>query len=511
MNNDTNQIEKPSAKTIKSAVARLGKLEWEDYLSRRVEEAQGLDIPRSELDALVKRERGEKRGDDKAGRKLTLRDIEPWDEEVDGATLLDEIATTYRRYVVMSKYDADAATLWTIHSHAIDAAHFTARLFITSPDKRCGKSRLLQIIGRVVRRPVRTSNVSVASFFRIIEAIQPTLLVDEADSFTKDNDELRGVINGGYERGNPILRTVPVGDTFEVREFPTWAAVVIAGIGKLASTIEDRSIILRLERKRRDEDVLRLRMDRTPDLDGLARMAARWASDNLPALRDADPDMPSALNDRAADIWRALIAIADVVGGDWSQRARHAAVAISGDHASDDQSSAVQLLSDLRDFTNEQSGHGFRTEDILCRLHALDDRPWPYWGRSRRPINAKQLSDILRPYRVRPGTIRFREQPAKGYKRSDLESAFSRYLPPAPVTPLQPIENKHESDISTRYNGEDVTPGKSPKPLEFLPCNGVTSGKAETEAGDVARPQRQSLGPQLLPPGPPSGRCNGPR
>ena len=76
-------------------------------------------------------------------------------------------------------------------------------------------------------------------------------------------------------------------------------------------------------------------------------MAARWAADQLDALRDADPAVPESVFNRAADNWRPLLAIADAAGGEWPERARNAAVALAAEYT--DESRRVQLLADIAD------------------------------------------------------------------------------------------------------------------------------------------------------------------
>jgi hypothetical protein len=134
-----------------------------------------------------------------------------------------------------------------------------------------------------------------------------------SDSFLAGNEELRGIINSGHCRANSaVLRTIELPDGHEVREFDVWGAVAIAAIGKLPATIEDGSIKAGLYRRRRDEEVERLRLDRLDEFVPIARRCARWAADHMAQLDRADPLVPGELHDRAADNWRPLLAIADL-------------------------------------------------------------------------------------------------------------------------------------------------------------------------------------------------------
>jgi hypothetical protein len=243
---------------------------------------------------------------------------------VDGAELLDALAKAIRRYVVLDQREADAVALWALATHAFDAFFILPRLFITAPEKGCGKSTLLDVLSRLVPRPLGASSITAAALFRTIEAARPTLLLDEADTYARDNEDLRGVLDAGHRRDGAVIRTV--GEDHEPRRFSAWAPVALAAIGHLPGTIEDRSIIVRMRRRRPDEQVSTLRGDRASELEELVRKMARWAKDHAEALGAADPGMPASIYNRAADNWRPLLAAADATGGEWPERARRAAI-----------------------------------------------------------------------------------------------------------------------------------------------------------------------------------------
>jgi hypothetical protein len=247
------------------------------------------------------------------GRPLDLPDPEPWTEPVDGAELLNEVAAAIRRYVVLASVEADTVALWVLGVHAFDAWIIFPRLFVTAPEKRCGKTTLLDVLSRLVPRPLTVSSITPAALFRTIEAARPTLLLDEADTYVRDNKDLRSMINDGHRRDGTVVRTV--GDNHDPRRFSVWAPIALAAIGRLHGTNEDRAIAIRLHRRRSDEPVQPLRLDRTSELDAMARKMARWARDHMPALAMADPLMPDGIYNRAADNWRPLLTIADAAGG----------------------------------------------------------------------------------------------------------------------------------------------------------------------------------------------------
>src|SRR5262249_6102365 len=186
-------------------------------------------------------------------------------------------------------------------------------MVLVSPTKRCGKTSVLILLFFLTPKSELASNITAAALFRYIEAIRPTLLIDEADTFVKNNEELRGILDSGHTTvAAQIIRNVEVNGEHKPRRFSTWAAKAIATIRKLADTLEDRSVIVTLQRKPRDARVERLRRRDTEEFKILRSQAARWAADNFDKLVDPDPAVPGVLNDRAADNWRPLLAIADL-------------------------------------------------------------------------------------------------------------------------------------------------------------------------------------------------------
>ena len=262
--------------------------------------------------------------------------LEDLDVDLDGAALLDELHTLLTTYVVLPTPEAaDAITLWIAATHALPAFQHAPRLAIKSREKRCGKSRLLDVISGTCHIPLMTANATVAAVFRSLsEEHPPTLLIDEADTLfgtkkaAENNEDFRALLNAGHQRGRPALRCV--GPQQAVTEFPTFAMAALAGIGDLPDTITDRAINLTMRRRKPGETVAsyRARQD-TPRLHGLRDRLAVWVGGQREHLTDAQPDMP--VQDRAADTWEPLVAIADAAGGDWPGRARAAALIMTGE------------------------------------------------------------------------------------------------------------------------------------------------------------------------------------
>ena len=356
----------------------------------------------------------------------------------DGAGLLDDLAAFVRRFVVISDAQAAAVALWIVHTHALEAAEETPYLAITSAEKRSGKTRLLEILTRLVARPLATSNISDAALFRSIANDRPTLLFDEIDAIfgpkARDREDLRGMINAGHRRGAEVRRCGGANrDRLEV--FPVFCPKALAGIGTLPETVADRSLPVRLERRAPSEAVERFRRrDVEPEAAALRERVERFAAESIAALGAARPELPADLDDRAQDWAEPLLAIADLAGGEWAQRARRAIVELRGGEPAEDDSIGVRLLADVRGAFETLAADRLSTADLLDHLHGLDEAPWAEWHKGK-PLSARGLSDRLKPYRVRSRTVRLDDgSTPKGYKREQLEDAWRRYLPANPAS-----------------------------------------------------------------------------
>jgi hypothetical protein len=224
----------------KAVFLRLSKLSRADYDRVRVVEASALGIRIATLDketeALRPRIKGEANGSD-----LVLFEPEPWPYPVDGAELLDEIAATIRMHVVVTIEQARTVALWVVASHAFMAFRIFPRLLIKAPNSECGKSTLKEVVAALVNKALFTDNASTPFIFRVIEQSRPTLLIDEGDSFIRDDEERRGIVNSGHHKNGSVGRIV--GEDLTPKTFSTYCPMVIAVIGSLPVTIENRSIM----------------------------------------------------------------------------------------------------------------------------------------------------------------------------------------------------------------------------------------------------------------------------
>jgi putative DNA primase/helicase len=496
---------------------RLARLSPLEYGRARKEAAKRLGVTVEILTAAVAANRS-KLGignPGQQGRALDLPAPEPWPKPVDGAELLDDITAAIQRHVVMTEHTARGCALWCLHTYLLDCFLISPRLAIRSATHRCGKTTLLDTISHLALRTLSSANVTAASVFRVIEACRPTLLIDEADTFLPGAEELRGVINSGHRKGGTVIRTV--GDDHEPRAFSTYAACAIALIGTLPATLHDRSApVIDLKRRLRSEKVDNFRLDRTAHLDVLARKAARWAADKAEQIRDTDPELPAVLFNRDADNWRPLLAIADVAGGKWPKQGREAAALYCTVAGVGDASQLELLLADIRElFAAKQADANTSASEIevssaemVKALGALEGRPWAEMGKSRKPLTQNRLARLLNPLHIAPGAIGPEEARVRGYRRSQFQEAFDRYL--APLSEGQPSQTSPKGVSQPSIRPECDETGTSdisqPSSLELSwtvaecekPNNdGVLDGWTVAGSGEetCTRPPYEVLGP----------------
>lgn len=468
-----------------ATIQRLVALSPFQYDRERKKVAASLRVRPATLDNKVKAARKEEETD----TGLVFDDLEPWPDPVNGAALLAEVAATVQRFIVCQPETARAVALWASMTWFMDVVQVAPLAVITAPEKRCGKSQLLFLLGRLVYRPLTASNISTAALFRTIDAWRPTMLVDEADSFMKENEDMRGLLNSGHTRdGAYIIRVV--GDNHEPTRFNTWGAKALAGIGRIADTLMDRAVVLELRRKLPNEKVERLRYAEQDLFETLAEKLCRFAEDHREAVRKARPDLPAKLNDRAQDNWEPLLAIADVAGGLWPSLARAAALKLSGASESS-LTIGVELLSDIQEVWEAKRVDRISTADLIAALCEDEEKPWATYNKGFQ-IKPRQVARKLSEYGISSNTIRIGPATPKGFMREQFTEAFSRYLasPPSPsATPPQPIQDGvlavagRNSVAVTDY--QKVTR----KPAWGKACGGVadkTGGMGEKEIITVA-------------------------
>jgi len=420
---------------------------------------------------------------------VELPPVEPWPEPVDGKELLDALVRELNWFVVFPKWAAETFALWILHTFAFTLRELTTYIGIESPEKECGKSTVITVLSRLVNRAVVSSNISPSAFFRVIEELEPTLLIDEADTNLRGRDELTGILNAGYTRSTAYVWRIcydpaPVAEgegepgAAEGRgaasagrpaRYSCWCPKAIAAIGHLHPTLASRCILIRMHRKLEGEECERLKGLKAAELQ---RKCARFVRDHAEEIASAEPAIPRGLTNRAADIWEPLLALADLAGGPWPELARQAAGGLNA-RAQAHSPIGSLLLDILMSFVLGEGDRLF-SRTLVERLNRAGERPWMEL-RKGKGATETWLAQQLRPYGVHSRTVRIGEQVAKGYMREDFQDVFKRYIPKSEVEALK-------AELAERARVEAGSEAASAvKPAELTEPGGPQAPPGEQE------------------------------
>lgn len=412
---------------------------------------------------------------------------EPFDAEYhdpEGAALLNAVSDYLGRFVAYPSDDAKVAhVLWVAHAHLMDAWESTPRLAFLSPEPGSGKTRALEITETLVPRPVEAVNATAAYLFRKVSDPDglPTILFDEIDTIfgpkAKENEDIRGILNAGHRRGAMAGRCVVKGKTVETEELPAYCAVAVAGLGNLPDTILTRSVVVKMRRRAPNERVESYRRRlHAPEGNALRDNLAAWAETVVDEVSGAWPEMPDGIEDRSADVWEPLLAVADAAGGAWPEKARVAGVALVADSSGGQPSLGIRLLADLKTVFGDQDA--LATEVILSRLHDMDEAPWG--DLKGKPLDARALARLLKPYDVESKVVRDGDRTPRGYTRESLWDAWARYLPDPKCCGLEDSTTTDLKEINKPSNMVNGSLGSPPE-------TSATSATDATDLIDAAR------------------------
>jgi hypothetical protein len=327
--------------------------------------------------------------------------------------------------------------------------------------------------------------------FSAVQQSQPTILLDETEKYVEHGSDLHALLNEGHAKGGTVIRVL--GEKLELREFSVFSAVAFARNGRLPDDLEQRSIVIEMQRRRPDEPLATFRDDKCEPLQQIARMAARWAEDNASTLSDADPDMGELIN-RVADNFRPLFAIADLIGEDWPQRIREAAIALA---PRESESIGPMLLADIGAAFESRRTDRLASSDVCEALVAMEGRPWAEWGKTGKPLSANQLARLLKPFNVIPDSVRIGNRTPKGYHLHQFAEAFERYSTPQGVSKPQHRNNATAAETSAAFQSatadRDVAAEKYEKALGNGPCCGVAVENGGAPACGLARREIERL------------------
>lgn len=470
-------------------IAKLAALKAMDYDRIRREKAKALGVQVKTLDDMVKAARNEN-----SVEQLPFVEYDSHPDPVSPAALFNELADIILRHIVLDKDQADAAALWVAHTYLTDMIDISPILIINAPEKACAKTLLQTLLGRMSYRPLPASNASLSALFRAVEVWRPTMLIDEADTFFRDNAELHGLVNAGYKRGGYVLRSEASGDSFEPRMFSVFCAKSIAGIAlekHLPDSTMSRGIVLNLRRKLPHETVQRLRHTDSGKFEVIASKLARFADDYAQQVRRARPHLPDDLSDRAQDNWECLLAVAECAGQEWLERATHAALKLSG-ASEQSTSTGNELLADIQQVFEGRQETKISTADLIEALVNDHEKSWATYNRGK-PISPRQLAKQLAGYGISSKTVRLGKfDTPKGFDAAQFADAFARYL----GTPEKMPPRSNEAPEPSVAMAEDVSDTTQPIRHESetqpsLPpqdCCGVADASLKKDGSECAPP-----------------------
>lgn len=358
-----------------------------------------------------------------------------------GHEVLDAVVTFVSRFSAFpNEHCAPTLALWYAHTHIADRLYVTPRLILDSAEPGSGKTRVLEVGQYLVAKPEMTISVTPAAVFRMLVEGPITLLFDEIDAVFNpktggNNEDLRALLNAGYKRTATVARCVGDAKSMNVTRFPVYAPVALAGIaGGMPATITTRAVTIHMRKRRFDELVEEfieedVEREATPVHVDLEAWTHRVADE----VARARPERPDGVRDRAAEIWRPLLALADAAGGHWPQTARKACHHFVVEAGPQNVSTGVRLLSDIRDIFTAQNTDRMATADLIRELHAIEDGPWT--DLHGKPLDSRRLAKELDRYSARPKDVKVNGKALKGYRvdgDSGLADAWSRYLAPIP-------------------------------------------------------------------------------
>ena len=366
--------------------------------------------------------------------------VEPWPEPIDTRTLLGEVMSQLRRYVVVHDDAAAVAIgLWVCFAwlHAEIAVH-SPLLVLTSAEGDAGKTTACGVIQLMTPRSYAAAELTAPNLYRFVDHLHPTLIVDDADKLLERKPDLLHIINVSWTRGTKIPRQ----DHGVTRWFDPFCPKVISGVNvQLPKTTATRKISVKLLPKLPHEKVDDFRHVDDGDFITLRRKLVRWAADHVAALKQARPVMPPGFNNRLRMNWELQFAIADLAGCDWPKSARRVAIKLALERR--EPSEGKRLLAAFRDLF---SAHGsvLASAEVQRLLNADPSNEWVDFRGRGRPISQREIALLLDAYDVHPTYIHRGRKTERGYRVEQFAEAFRHYLPEFPTRERARVRKKND-------------------------------------------------------------------
>ncbi|MCU7837068.1 MAG: DUF3631 domain-containing protein [gamma proteobacterium symbiont of Taylorina sp.] len=453
--------------TPEKSIQGLAELSPIEYESVRKDKAKELGFRPNELDKFVNDARPEIEDDNSiGGREVAFNDCKMFDGEVIGCEVLDETLNHITRHMHINLHDAVISVLWSAHTHIYSKFNHTPRLIISAPEPECGKTVLLfHMVGNFSNKVLPTDNLSPAVFFRLAEKYEPTFLIDEGDVFINQDSDLIAGFNNGFEPHGGVYRCV--GDDHEVRKFPTFAPLALAGIQlekKLPPATRSRAFIIHLERvgdEINDNDSWDKDIHRNGLLNTRKKLA-RWMHDNSRSIATLKPALSKGLKNRSKDKWTPLFSIAQIAGGEWPAKVLDA---YNNSIHAHEPTKSEQFLIDIKSVMPVTGD--IHTEILIERLCDMEDSKYKTYNfkaleHDKKKIQSIQISKILSKYKIKPKNVTVLGSQKKGYSSDALQKVFNRYIPKQSV--------QYEENNNTSPNMEYLPV----QPSDFNDSNGYS-------------------------------------
>ncbi|WP_288337061.1 DUF3631 domain-containing protein [uncultured Gordonia sp.] len=431
--------------------------------------------------------------------------------DLDGAVVLDEVEAFMGQYLHLpSRHALTVLTLWAAHTWASSVFYVTPRLVLDSPGPGSGKTRVLELLALLCHGAKLTLSTTTAALYRRIASAEgdpPTVLQDEADAIWGRNtspqaEDLRALFNAGYKAGATVDRCEGDSKNMKVVEFPVFAPVALAGLaGRMPATITTRAVTIHMRRRAPGEHVAEFReRDANAEASPLREMLATWVGAHRTDLADARPSMPDGVRDRPAEVWETLLAVADVAGGQWPDKARAACRHFVLDSDPDELSLGARLLRDIREVFAERDA--MWSVDLITDLTDGDESEWAdLWGK---PLDQRRLAREMKKYGVKSREIRIGGTTKKGYRTDGpdgLAQAWERYLPADPSLSATSATSATSQVKALRTVADDPSE-RNKRNTSATPQTGSDQGQRRTVAdvADVAHKDGFSRPQHVIPP-----------
>lgn len=349
---------------------------------------------------------------------------------IDEGGIIPALEGFLTRYLVLPLKTALPLAVWTAATYMYERFDTFPYLSVLSPAKRCGKTRLAEAPGCIALNPILTTGISEAALFRLVDRGGCTLLLDEAEALKEKKNErsqaIVSILNAGYRQGAFVYRCVP--PKHKLQPFSVFGPKVVIAIGTIPDTVFDRSIVIRMRRRKAGEEIGRFlsrqaKAESEPIRALLEKISQRRGQDvanvyeNLPAVHD--------LSDRDEEIWQALFAVCADLAPERITELRQSAVALSKAEADADDSLAMKLLTDIGTILSDTGDTNIPSAELVAKLKDLEESPW---GEPGREMTTNRLARMLRQFGVSTRTIRVGGKTPKGYIKSELFEAVSLYV-----------------------------------------------------------------------------------